>query len=364
MDRMLLNQKTVSDRKSIRRIQRQSKKIYGKGKSILKTKIGKLVKLVAGEKRNIQAGAIRQPDLEELQKLLEEAQLTGMSGNGFLVGVKIERILQKKSPRILIVNGVECEPGLIHDRWLMKYCREQISSGIQILQQALSFDRCILAYSMDREEQRSRRKKKRTEKFEVCHVPAVYPMGEEHFLIKQVLGIEIPKEEHPVNHGILILNVQTVLQIYNIVSGTYEKGRYLTAANLDTGEATVIYAAGGEKIRQRLQKMYPMNTDTNCFAGGGIMRAHEITDEDVFTDQICFVAVGSPTEISNTQPCKGCGKCNRKCPAGVDIREIVKRREKDIRADISGLGLENCVHCGCCAFFCRAGKDTAAYFGE
>lgn len=363
MDRMLLNQKTVSERKSIRRIQRQSKKIYGKGKSILKTKIGKLVKTVAGEKRDIQAGAIRQPDLEELQKLLEEAELTGMSGNGFLVGKKIERLKQRKSAGILIVNGVECEPGLIHDRWLLEHYREQINGGIQILQQALSFDRCILAYSMDREEQR-RRKKRKTEKYEVCHVPAVYPMGEEHFLIKQVLGIEIPKEEHPVEHGILILNVQTVLQIYNIVSGTYEKGRYVTVANLDTGEAKVIYAIAGEKIRQRLQKIYPVNASAGYYAGGGMMRAHQITDEDVFTDQICFVAVGSPADISNKQPCKGCGNCNRKCPVGVDIREIVKRREKDIRADISGLGLEKCVHCGSCTFFCRAGKDTAAYFGE
>jgi heterodisulfide reductase subunit C len=45
----------------------------------------------------------------------------------------------------------------------------------------------------------------------------------------------------------------------------------------------------------------------------------------------------------------------------VNVKKIVKRREKDKQADISDLGAENCIHCGSCTFFCRAGKDISEY---
>lgn len=360
MNRVILNQNEVFKRKGIRSIQKQSKRDYGRGKSIVKTKIGKLISLDDVEENMFfTAGMPCKLTIEELMNALESVRLEGMSGNGFEVRQKIGKILKCQS-RILIINGVECEPGLLHDRWLIENKWEQISCGIQYLQEVLQFERCILTYSMNREERRGKRKE---EIFEVCHVPARYPMGEEHVLIKQLLGKEIAKDEYPAEQGILVLNVQTVFQIFCILSGGYRNGRYITVVNLDTGKAKIVFADRGVSIKKKIAEVFGVNTDLPCFAGGGIMSAHEVIGEEVFTDSICFVAIGSPAKISNEYVCKGCGKCNRKCPAGVDIREIVKRREKDIHANIEGLGMENCIHCGCCTFFCRAGKDTLAYLG-
>lgn len=359
MNRVLLNQKEVSERKEIRSIQKQSIRAYGKGKSVIKAKIGKLVRLADNsENEPVLMKAVKPFDIEALLYKIKSVQLTGMSGNGYPVHEKIEQVLQCPS-RILLINGVECEPGLLQDRWLLENQWENIKSGIEALQGAIGFDKCILAYSMNREQRKS---KQREESFEICHVPSRYPMGEERCLIHQVLGRELGKEEYPVEQGILVLNVQTVFQIACILSDTYQNGRYITAANLETGEAKVVYVERNTIIKQRVSDVFNKAVTDSCFAGGGIMAAHEVADEDTFTDSICFVAVGRPAYITNEHNCKGCGKCNRKCPAGVNIREIVKRREKDIHADISGLGMEKCIHCGCCTFFCRAGKDTLAYF--
>lgn len=359
MSEVLLNQKEVSKRKELRSIQKQSKREYGRGKSIAKAKIGKLIDVEeVQEYAAISNGTRNKPDMEEFLNLLRELQLTGMSGNGFPVYKKIEKIATCQA-RTLIINGVECEPGLLHDRWLLENHWEEIKGGIQYLQEKLYFDRCILAYSMNR---KARRNHEKESICEICHVAAKYPMGEERFLIKQLLGKEISKEEYPTEQGILVLNVQTVFQISNILSGTYQNGRYITAANLDTGKAKIIYAEKGTDIKQKTAEVFGVNTDVPCFAGGGVMSAHKVTDGEVFTDSVCFIAIGTSAEITNEHACKGCGKCNRKCPAGVDIREIVKRREKNPHADITGLGMEKCIHCGCCTFFCRAGKDTLAYF--
>lgn len=358
MNKVLLNQKEVSKRKELHHIQKQTKREYGRGKSILKAKIGKLFVAEENENDYVQTRTLGNFSTKEVLDVLREVQLTGMSGNGFLVSEKIENVL-KSETKILIVNGVECEPGLLHDKWLIENCWEQIESGIQVLQQVFQFDRCMMAYSMKRKE---RRRKEITEKYEICHVPLRYPMGEERCLIKHLLGKEIGKDEYPVEHGILVLNVQTVFQIYCILLGEYQNGRYITTANLDTGKAEVVYVKRGSKIKQRLEEIYGENTSISYFAGSGIMSAHDVTDEDEFSDLICFAAIGNRVELTNEHACKGCGKCNRKCPVGVDVREIVRRREKDMHADISGLGMEKCIHCGCCTFFCRAEKNTLEYF--
>lgn len=359
MNRVLLNQKEVSKRKAIRSIQKQSIREYGRGKSVVKAKIGKLVTIVEGSENELFLPKTEKSfDVETLLHAIKSVQLTGMSGNGYLVHEKIEKVLQCSS-KILLINGVECEPGLLHDRWLLENHWEDIKSGIEALQKAIGFDRCILAYSMSRKQRKS---KQREESFKICHVPSRYPMGEERCLIRQVLGKEIGKEEYPVEQGILVLNVQTVFQIACIISNAYQNGRYITVANLETGEAKVLYVERNANIKHKMREIYTSYIDTLCFAGGGIMAAHEVADEDIFTDSVCFVAVGKPAHITNEHTCKGCGQCNRKCPVGVNIREIIKRREKDMNADISDLGMEKCIHCGCCTFFCRAGKDTLAYF--
>jgi len=359
MNRVLLNQKEVAKRQGIRRLQKQSIREYGRGKSIVKAKMGKLVSLVDEPKNeNVLTKTVRAFDIEELIDAIKSVHLTGMSGNGFPIHEKIEKVLQCPV-KILIINGVECDPGLLHDRWLQENRWEEIKIGIEALRETICFDRCILAYSMSRKQHKSKRKEG---SLEICHVPSRYPMGEERCLIRHVLGKEIGREEYPAEQGILVLNIQTIFQIYCILSGTYQNGRYLTVAKLETGEAKVIYVEKNANIKQKVREIFTKDRCCTCFAGGGIMSAHEVADEEVFTDSICFLAIGKPAHITKEHTCKGCGKCNRMCPADVNIREIVKRREKDIYADISGLGLEKCIQCGCCTFFCRAGKDTLAYF--
>jgi electron transport complex protein RnfC len=203
--------------------------------------------------------------------------------------------------------------------------------------------------------------KKNTEGFEFCVVPAKYPMGEEHLLIKQVLGKTLQKDEHPTDAGILVMNVQTAYQVYCLLTDQYHNGRYITLADLNSGDARVEYVKRGENIKEKLMKCFPRDTDDDYFAGSGILSAHVIEDDEIFSDEISFAAIGNTTDISNNVACKGCGKCNRNCPAGVNIKKIVKRKEANLQADITDLGTENCIHCGSCTFFCRAGKNIAEY---
>lgn len=359
MDRILLNQKTVNERRELKKIQKASIRGYCRGKSISKTKIGKLVRLATSQKiEKVTPSLSHEVSLDRLMELLDLHHLTGMSGNGFSIKTKLESLLQNESSKYLLINGVECEPGLLHDEWILRNYWDEVATGIQFLSQMIHFERCVLACKMTKEE---RRTVKAAKGFEVCNISARYPMGEEHLLVKQVFGQILQREEHPVDAGILVMNVQSIFQIYSLISEQYHNGRYITLADLDSGEARVTYVTRGENIKKKLLECFPQKNSKQFFAGSGVMSAHEMNGEECFSDQISFAAIGHTAKITNDTACKGCGTCSRKCPAEVNVRKIVKRRELDIQADISDLGIANCISCGSCTFFCKAEKNISEY---
>ncbi len=363
MSKILMNQIAVKERPEIRLIQKTARREYRRVWGGPRSRIGKLVRLRPEEVKEQQQGLSPQlspalPTLEILLNLIERNQMTGMSGNEFPVQKKIEVLMRHKGPKYLLINGVECEPGLLHDEWILANLRDEVTRGIQLLAGAIPFERCVLAHKALRKDRSNRL---RMEGIEEQLIPAKYPMGEERILVKHVFHREIPRDGYPAQQGILVVNVQTVVQIYRMVTEQYREGRYVTLADLDSGEARVIFVQKGEKIRSRLREIFSRDADADCFAGSGILSAELVQEDDTFEDQICFAAIGQPAKLSNKTDCKGCGACNRKCPAGVDVRRIVRTLERDSHADLAGLGAEKCISCGSCTFFCHAGKDISEY---
>jgi len=360
MRRILLNQTTVKERTAIRVIQKDSRRVYCHAWGGPRTRIGKLVRMNSGEINGQQTGnpLPEHIQVQDILDLLEQNQLMGMSGNGVPVRNKMETLLKQTGPKLLLINGVECEPGLLHDEWILANSRDEVMKGIQILSDTIRFDRSVLAHKVLKKDRRNRWA---SAGIEDHMVPARYPMGEERLLIKQVFGLDIPKGSYPADQGILVLNVQTVVQIYRLLAKQYRDGRYVTLADLGSGEARVVFVERGEYIKTKLSSYFPHDAKTECFAGSGILLSAPIDEQEIFTDQICFAAIGQPAKLSNHIACKGCGTCNRKCPAKVDVRGIVKTLERDRQADLKGFGIENCISCGSCTYFCRASKDITEY---
>lgn len=306
----------------------------------------------------------------KLTNAVKSAGIHGMSGNGFPVYQKLEAFAKSASSSadsVLLVNAVECDPGLIHDEWLVKAHFEEIERGIDIISQAFHISRSILVTKA------VKRMKSTTSEsehhLEICHIPARYPAGEEHFLIQAVLGISLPKSELPVNHGILVMNVQTVWQIVRILNGTFDGGHYITVADIKKGIAKPAYVNESTSVSELLQTAFGArdNREYKCYAGGGIMTSHEVTDAEICTDKISFAAYlpsAFEAQLSNRNKCKGCGACSRKCPAGIDVRKIVSLKEQDPNADISMYHPEACLHCGSCTWYCHGNKTPEKYMNS
>lgn len=366
-NQMIINKKMVRRNKALRRIQKEDRKLNRDKKldrnSVLKRNIGKVVVLsseeLLGNVTTSNQNPITDMNISEFIRCLEQTKLTGMSGNGFPVAHKMKTYLSSASHTkkgIVIINGAECEPGLLHDAWLMRHKGKEIMEGAAYLKEILKPERMILA-TRGKQEWISGNELRGVE---AIRVPLQYPMGEEHFLIEQLLGIKIAKEIKPAEQGILVINVQTVYQIARILNGSYDGGHFVNLDNLNTGEARVAYVNSETNIMEMLKLAFGTLHGT-CVAGEGVTSAANISNEETFTNTISFAAITGEVLISNEKPCKKCGGCSKKCPMGISVRDIVLAREKNPDADISEWRPEQCIHCGTCTYFCMAGKDVASY---
>lgn len=358
---MLINKKTLRKNKAMKKVSKLSLKKYGKVKcSVIKTKIGKISSCTGYTEDDCFANTIYQEknmSKTELLQLLKSSELCGF-GAGFSVYEKVMAFINSTAQnKILIVNAVECETGLHNDQWFIENHFDVLLNSISVLKNSLNLEKVILAAKgfPDNAE---------TEICSLCKVPNKYPMGEEHILIKQLFGEQLDKTQIPAEKGYLVLNLQTVYAIYKLFHGEKIDGRYVTLTNLETAESKVAFVKYGEGIKDKLVQTFGKCEDVKYFAGIGNFNADEIDDE-VFHPGIAFAAMGETVaEMSNENRCKGCGGCSTKCPAKINVKKIVSLKEKNNDCDISGFGIEKCLHCGTCAYVCHAGKIPFEYFTQ
>lgn len=357
----IINKKTVSKNKTIKKIIKQGKKVYQKGnRKVLKSYIGKAtqiasMELLGTENRVDKPVSKEQVTREYFLQKLETSGLVGMGGGCFPVTDKINTFLSSdEANRKIIINAVECEPGLKQDEWLLFNRKDEILTGIGYIQNALNVNDATLAVSQKLNWGK--------EEIKICRVPARFPIGEEHFLINAVTGVRMEKETIPAKEGILVMNLQTVYQIYRLMNNAYDGRHFVTIANMKNGEARIALVAGEDKVIDTVKKAFSDETDYNC--GSGVLTSRKATPEEVFTNRIGFAAISPEQNIGNENKCRGCGSCTRKCPSGVKVHKAVKTLEKDKNADVSMYYTEKCMQCGCCAYFCMEGKVPYLYFAD
>lgn len=357
----IIIKKTVKKNKELKTIIKQGKKVYQKGnRKVLKSYIGKVtqihsMELLGTENRVNNPVNKEQVTGEYFLQKLEASGLVGMGGGCFPVIKKINTFLSSdEGDRKIIINAVECEPGLKHDEWLLYNRKDEIVAGIGYIINALRVSDVTIAVSL--------KLNWANEEFKICQVPARFPIGEEHFLINAVTGVRMEKATIPAKEGILIMNLQTVYQIFRLINHAYDGRHFVTIANMKNGEARVALVSEEDKVIDTVKKAF--NDEMDYYCGSGVLTSRKATSEDVFTSQICFAAISPEQNIGNENKCKGCGKCTKKCPSGVKVHRLVKTLEKDKDADISMYHSEKCIQCGCCAYFCMAGKIPYQYFRD
>lgn len=293
-----------------------------------------------------------EPLTGEWLEVVQKAGVVGQGGAGFPTWKKIETLLNSKVPvKHLIVNGVECDPGLIHDKWLLFHKHEEIEKGLLFLKEKAGLHTVTLAV-------KDTQGLSFSGGIKLHNIPDFYPAGSERILVREVLGLFLAHGTIPAHEGILVLNVQTVLSIYEAVFlGKRADTRYLTVSNLSSGESVVVKVALGTEIRKVMDCLYP-NAIT-LFAGGGAMQAHQADDGERIASTVNYLAYGPFPHYKESLLCSKCGRCVSHCPEGLEVYRIAQCMDDGDASMARKYHPERCLGCGSCSYVCLAGRNLS-----
>ena len=373
----VVNRQSIKKNKALKSAQKSARKYYqekifmksSKEAKSAKAKIRKLADLrrvdykVFSDIEQMEKKHEAQLSKDELIAFCRKTELTGRSGNGFEVSRKLEAIMRTKAT--LIINGVECDPGLVTDSWLYRNRQKLIEQGARILRNALELDKVILA---------TKEPLRAFNEIQEVKVADRFPMGYEKYLIQNVLGVRLEANELPQEKGIIVMNLQTVIAIaemtQNIMAAQY---KYITVANLYTAEAKVVRVRIGDSVKAVAESCFfkrdsksNSKCDSKCdskriYAGGGAFSCHEAAPGEKIQDTTGYIAIGDMPKYQYAAKCKGCKACSRNCPAGVSVHKIVQHVEKKGMKRVEMCKSFNptaCIGCGACTYGCMAGKDV------
>ena len=354
----LLTKKEVKRNRSLKTIQKEYYKNHrGVKGRFLKARISKVVKLRRQDffyDFTVSVDAKEKPHKYTRDQLIEAVStmdICGLGGGGFPTGKKLQTLCQSNATdKYLIINGAECDPGLLHDAWLLQNRLNELEEGIRLLAEVFSFKKIILAA---RDALPASGKD-----YEVVVVPDRYPMGAERILIEYLLGISLDASDIPAKRGILIMNVQTLHAVYEaLYLNRSVTSRFLTVADLTTGEAMVVRAWLGTSITELIENIAKKSLKQPVYAGGGILSASKAAPADTITVKTNFIGFGKEVTYAQNAKCKGCGVCARKCPMKIKVNKIVQNYEKN-NYNFLKFHPELCIRCGGCTYHCAAGMNT------
>lgn len=190
-----------------------------------------------------------------LTEQIFSAGVVGCGGAGFPTHMKIRGQVED-----FIVNGVECEPLLRTDRYIMAHHARELVEAVAAIGSFLEAKRCTIgvkrAYTAQVEALKDAIRE--TGAAVRLHLlESFYPAGDEQVLVREVTGRTVPPGGIPLAVGAVVDNAATVLAIHDAMAGKPLTDKYLSVAGrvpkpsvlhvpVGTSFAECVALAGGE----------------------------------------------------------------------------------------------------------------------
>jgi len=201
-----------------------------------------------------------------LDKILN-AGVVGAGGAGFPTHVKLDCKVE-----YLLINAAECEPLLATDKHIMSSHPDQVIEGICAVAEQVSARKTYIAIkSVNESETRSiadaiSRFGGPAQNIEVFPLGNYYPAGDEQLIVFDVTGRIVPPAGLPLDVGVVVSNVGTMLNVSNALKDIPVTQKFLTV----TGEVSspgVLKVPIGTRFR-----------DCINVCGGSTLRKFKIID--------------------------------------------------------------------------------------
>ena len=273
---------------------------------------------------------------KDLTARVRDAGIVGLGGAGYPTWRKLRRA-NNTGVHTLIVNAVECEPGVSADRALQHGHIDEILAGMRVLADYLGDPRTVIALGVGMED---------VPGTETARVTGRYPSGSERLLVRQVAGVDL-QGRVPTEAGVLVLNVATVFAVHR----AWHTGERLTQ-RIVTVQDRNFWLHIGHPVAE-------LSLPAGQVTVGGPVTGWPATPGESVAKTTRAVTVRAPPA---TSPCIRCGWCARACPEGLLPQELFRGINAGRWSEMERLRLADCVECGACDMACPSQLPLLATF--
>ena len=226
--------------------------------------------------------------LNELKLKLRAAGIAGAGGAGFPAYAKLN-----EAADTIILNCAECEPLLkLHRQVLAEYAFE-ILSALDAIKESTGATNVIIALKKTYKDAINAVNSvlDKFNNFSISYLPEVYPAGDEVVTIYESTGRIVPPGKLPISVGVIVYNVETVLNIYNaITNDTPVTHSYVTVAGAVNNPITV-KAPLGMSFKELISIAGGSYLDEYSLINGGPMMGKIVNELDTVTKTTTAILV-------------------------------------------------------------------------
>ena len=209
---------------------------------------------------------------KKIVRNVQEAGVVGAGGAGFPTHVKLSA-----QTEIVIVNAAECEPLLKTDQQLAARYPEQVVKGLTLAMEATGASKGIIALKAKYQTALTALEPYLTEKMQIAILPDIYPAGDEVITIWLTTGRRVPPGGIPLNIGVVVNNVQTLINVARAHDGQPVMTRTLTVTGAVKSPSTVTVPIG-TSLREVLKLAGGGRQEDLSYIVGGPMMGTLVTD--------------------------------------------------------------------------------------
>lgn len=302
----------------------------------------------------------------EIMDIIKEKGIVGMGGATFPTHVKLSPP-KGKTVDTFILNAAECEPYLTADHRAMLEYGDKIVSGVKIVEKILKPKKCYVGIENNKPDAiEAMTKAFSGTGVEVVGLPTKYPQGAEKMLIKVLTGKEVPSGGLPVDVGVVVQNVGTVIAISDAVERNIPLiERITTISGGAIKEPKNILVRIGTTFDNVIKFCGGFSKDPVKLIMGGPMMGFALSNLDVPIIKGVSGILGISKEDANTgeeSPCIRCGRCINACPMGLNPSMLSVLGQNDLYEEAKeDYNLLDCIECGSCVFACPAKRNIVQY---
>lgn len=313
--------------------------------------------------RKVEKGMREIMKLDELQKIVYDAGVVGAGGAGFPTHKKFSDQVKQ-----IIVNAAECEPLMMVDHHILEKHLQPLVDTLNLLVDTMGCDEAIIGikgknmHLLDEKIVASLK----TGKVKIKEIPDIYPAGDEVVLTYETTGKIIPEGSIPVMVGVMVINVETVYNIYCAVNKQQVvTDKYITIGG-DTKTDITVKAPIGMKLAEVLEKAGYPNLDGKAVINGGPMMGKLVDlENDVVTKTTKGLLIfpethqviqrrrmgDSVTLKRASAACCQCTMCSDVCPRyllgySLEVHKTVYAASQSNVSDTESF-LQSALCCGC-----------------